>query len=581
MKSQWSDMMVSAAFAVAFATAAQSSLLDEVRDADVAADEAVAAIRTPGDLKAKQAAWHAWWLDALGGMPERTPLNARVAGAVECDGFRLENIVFESQPGVFVTAHLALPKGATVPCPVVLMPLGHSDAGILNPRYAAHLAMAVRAGFAAFTWDPISQGERRQATDRKYDYTDNCSTEHCRLGARACLVGWNFARFRIWDAVRAIDYVESRPDLDCSKLGIMGTSGGGTMSAYMQAFDPRIKVSFPNCYVSSLRKVVRERGCHDAEQFFWNMLPSGFNHAAILAMGQPRVALAVGSRWKDYYPHAGAVSTFAVFTNMTARLGFEKTHWHFSCAGPHGLPPSTRAAQVDWMRYCISGANAPRPLDVYRALDSDGTDKNDPAGRAPLPFPVESQFCTPTHQVRDLPGFRSVYDIIADEALRLEKLRRPHTREELRGIVRCRANIRPLAELGEADETNFDHAFKWWYLEGREGKLAENHAAILAMMGRSRVGVKAEAMLRNAAKRVVANGGRPVVLEAKGADCIAAAHAYAAEPQLFSEVRFSDAPPSWTEMATNPDPRLDSFAVAVWGALREYDWAELVKGTLQ
>jgi hypothetical protein len=178
--------------------------------------------------------------------------------------------------------------------------------------------------------------------------------------------------------------------------------------------------------------------------------------------------------------------------------------------------------------------------------------------------------------VRDLPGFRSVYDIIADEALRLAKVRKPHTREELQKVVRRRAKIRPLAELGETDETNFDHAFKWWYLEGREGKLAENHAAILAIMGRSRVGVKAEAMLRDAAKRVAANGGRPVVLEAKGADCIAAAHAYAAEPQLFSSVRFTDAPPSWTEMATNPDPRLDSFAVAVWGALREYDWTDLI-----
>ena len=82
------------------------------------------------------------------------------------------------------------------------------------------------------------------------------------------------------------------------------------------------------------------------------------------------------------------------------------------------------------------------------------------------------------------------------------------------------------------------------------------------------VGVKAEAMLRDAARRVAANGGKPVVLEAKGADCIAAAHAYAAEPQLFSSVRFTDAPPSWTEMAANPDLRLDSFAAAVWGRSR-------------
>ncbi len=563
------------------ATRCGCGLLDEVRDADGAADAAVASIGTLSNLAAKQRELRAWWIDALGGMPERTPLNARVVGTVECDGFRLENVLFESQPGVFVTAHLALPSSSKGPHPVVMMPLGHSDSGILNPRYAAHLAMTARAGFAAFTWDPISQGERRQAVDPKFDYTDNCSTEHCRLGARAWLVGWNFARFRIWDAVRAIDYVESRPDLDCSRLGVMGTSGGGTMSAYMQAFDSRVKAAFPNCYVSSMREVIRERGCHDAEQFFWNMLPSGFNHAALLAMGQPRVALATGSRWKDYFPHAGAVSTFAVFTNMTGRLGFGGPFWHFSCDGPHGLPPSTRAAQVDWMRHTILGASAPRSPEAYRALDAAGADSDDPAGRSPLPFPVEAQYCTPTRQVRDLAGFRSVYDIIADEARRLAKSRRPHTPGELREIVRRRANIRPMADLGEADETDFRPSFKWWYLNGREGKIAENHAAVLAVMGRSRVGVKAEAILRDALRRVAANGGGSVPLEAEGADCIAAAHAYAAEPQLFSSVRFVDPPPSWTEMATDPDPSLDSFAVAVWGALREYDWTDLAKGAVQ
>ena len=554
-----------------------AGVVDDVRLADEAADRAVAAIRTPEELSSRLRTWRKFWLDAIGGMPDRTPLNARVTGTVACEGFRLENILFESQPGVYVTAHLALPTvrtrgSASLPYPVVLMPLGHSDNGILNPRYAEHLALTARAGFAAFAWDPISQGERRQADSPQYD--DNCAVEHCRLGARSWLVGWNFARFRIWDAVRAIDYVASRSDLDGTKLGVMGTSGGGTMSAYLQAFDNRIKVAFPNCYVSSLREVVRERGCHDAEQFFWNMLPNGFNHAALLVLGQPRVALATGSRWKDYFPHVGAVSTFGVFTNMTAHLGFTGPYWHFSCDGPHGLPPSTRAAQVDWMRYCILGADAPKPQEAYRALDAAGTDGNDPAGRA-LPFPVDAQFCTPTRQVRDLPGFRSVYRIIADEAMRLAKVRKKHTREELREIVRRRANIRPLSELGEDDETEFSHSFKWWYLEGREGKLAENHAAILATLGRSRVGVKAEAILRAAVKRVAANGGKPVPLEAKGADCIAAAHAYAAEPQLFSSVRLTDAPPSWTEMVTDPDPRLDSFSTAVWGALQDYDWTDL------
>ena len=571
------------------------NLLEEIAARDVAADAAVASIRTVDELKAKQAAWRTYWLDALGEMPARTPLNARVVGSAEFDGFRLENIIFESQPGVYVTAHLALPMrprgiaalphgeppregraAARPPNPVVLMPLGHSNAGILNPRYAAHLAMTARAGFAAFAWDPISQGERRQACGKKYDYTDNCSTEHTRLGARGWLVGWNFARFRIWDAVRAIDYVESRPDLDCSKLGIMGTSGGGTMSAYLQAFDPRIKVAFPNCYISSLREVIGARGCHDAEQFFWDMLPNGFNHAALLAMGQPRVAFATGSRWKDYFPHAGAVSTFTVFTNMTACLGFAGPYWHFHCDGPHGLPPPTRAAQVDWMRHCIQGASVPNPLAAYHALG--GVANDDPANSSPLPFPKEESFCTPTHQVRDLPGFRSVYTLIADEAVRLAKTRMPRTRDELREIVRRRAVIRPLADLPAAAQKPFDHPkFGWWYLSGVFGTRRENEAAMLATLGRSVVGRDAENILIEAAAQMKANGGKPVPLVAKGWDCIAAAHAYAAEPQLFSEVCFTEPPPSWTELVTNPDPTHDSYAIAVWGALEDYDWPDLVR----
>ena len=100
---------------------------------------------------------------------------------------------------------------------------------------------------------------------------------------------------------------------------------------------------------------------------------------------------------------------------------------------------------------------------------------------------------------------------------------------------------------------------------------------MLATLGRSVVGRDAERIVVKAAEDVAANGGRPIVLKAKGWDCIAAAHAYAAEPQLFSKVEFADCPPSWTEMVTNPDTKDDSFAVGVWGALEDYDWVDLVK----
>ena len=446
----------------------KGTLIDAVVAADRAADAAVAAIATPAELAAKRAEWRAAWLKGLGGLPqEKTPLNAQVGPIVKCDGFTLQNVLFESQPGVFVVGHLFLPDAAKFkpPYACVMMPMGHSDVGILNPRYAAHAVMTARAGLAAFSWDPISQGERRQS-ERRFDYTDNCSTEHTRLGARGWLGGWNFARFEIWDAIRAIDYVVTRPEIDMTRLGVMGTSGGGTQSAYLQALDDRITVAFPNCFVSSVRAVFGERGCHDAEQFFFNQLNVGVNHAAMLAMGAGRVALATGSRWQDYFPHRGAVETFAVYSNLVTRLVSSQPSqpsqlsqpslWHFSCDGPHGLPASTRAAQLDWMLANLASGARPRPLADYRALDPSPT--TDAANTAKLAFAAENSFFTKTRQVRDRKGFKSLYALIADRAKTLKGMRGFKTREELREIVRRRAGIRPLGGRTEDERRETSRA---------------------------------------------------------------------------------------------------------------------------
>ena len=561
-------------------------LLDEVVRTDLAADAAVASIRTPAELKAKQTGWRAAWMEGIGGLPAtKTPLNAKAGPVVVCDGFTLQNVLFESQLGVYVVGHLFLPDAVKFhpPYPCVMMPMGHSDNGILNLRYATHAAMTAMAGLAVFSWDPIGQGERRQI-GRGYDAQfSECAREHSSLGARGWLVGWNFSRFRIWDAIRAVDYVLTRKEIDGRRLGVMGTSGGGTMSAYMQAWDERITVAFPNCFVSSVRAVFGERGCHDAEQFFFGQLAKGVNHAAILALGQPRVALATGSRWRDYFPHQGAVETFAVFTNLVEELrgcGVEELRgcWHYDCDGPHGLPASTRAAQTDWMRHHLLGEGPPRSLAEYRVLDPGPEKADDPSNKTGYPFNTNDTFFTATHHVRDLPGFKSAYALIAERARELKANRMPKTRGELREIVRKRAGIRALGTTsGRQQGTTFETNFNWWYLTGPYGVKAENKAVILSTLGRSYVGEQAEGILRKAAAEVAANGGKPVVLRAKGWDCIAAAHAFAAEPQLFSGIEFTERPPSWSEMVTNPDTKDDSFAVGVWGALLDYDWVDLIK----
>lgn len=567
--------------AYAASTSTTRTLLDEIATVDSVADEAINQITSQTELATCQSNWREAWLKGLGGLPTQTPLNAQEGPIISCEGFSFQNVLFESQPGVYVVGHLALPASSMFkpPYPIVLMPMGHSNDGIIYPPYATHLAMMAKAGFAAFSWDPISQGERRQSRPL-FDYSSNCSTEHARLGARGWLVGWNFARFLIWDGIRALDYLATRCDVDCSAVGVCGTSGGGTQSAYLQAFDPRIKVAFPNCFISSVRAVFSERGCHDAEQFYWGQLLDGVNHAAILALGAPRVWLATGSRWQDYFPQAGAVATFAVYSNLVERIG-GATPWHFHCAGSHGLSLPTRTAQVDWMLHCLRKGVAPKARAEYWALSrGDHAGANDPANAAPLPFPTNAAYFTSTHHVRDLSGFRSLYDLIAERAQKLESARRLKTPKALREVVRRRANIRPLALLrndGLVRQLPFDHPKNsWWYLKGAFGTRRENEAAMLATLGRSVVGRDAENIIVVSAAKVMANGGRPIILKAKGWDCIAAAHAYAAEPELFSGIDFTNPPPSWTSLVTNPDPRNDSYAISVWGALEEYDWTELV-----
>ncbi len=558
----------------------ENRLVDEIAAADARADGIVASIASRAELAEKQAAWKKLWLERMGGLPEKTPLNARVTGKIVCKDFVAEKVLFQSQLGVFVTGLLYLPTDPKykAPYPAVLIVHGHSDAGKLRDGYRRMAELAVKAGFAVFAPDPISQGERFQC-DAKYGSRD-CAVEHTSLGARAWLVGWNFARFRLWDAVRAIDFMETRPELDCSKLAVAGNSGGGTMSTYLQAFDERVKVACPNSYVSNLRGTVALRGVHDAEQFFFNQLPDGFNQASLLAMGQPRTALLVGARHQDYFPIGGTRETFAVLQGLKEKLDLPGDVALYSCDGPHGWAESSRQATLAWLLYHVKGEETAycRTRDGKSAFDvvalrriAGGFEHK----REELSFPEKEGLVTATGQVRDLAGFKSVYALIRERAEALAAARAKPSRATLREIVRRRAGIHPLAELGD-EPPPFKHPFSWWYLNGTEGSRVEVHAACLAVMGRSLVGERAETLLRDAVKRFKANGNKPVPLKARGVWCIAAAHAYAAEPQLFSSVELKDRPKSWLEMLQNPDPRADSFAVTVWGALEDYDWHDLV-----
>ena len=127
--------------------------------------KAVAALKTPEDVKRRQDELRAKFIEALGGFPEKTPLNAKVVGKDQRDGYRIERVVYESRPDHHVTAKLYLPDGKP-PFPGVLVPCGHSANGKAAEAYQRACILLAKNGLAVLCYDPIGQGERSPAADQ-------------------------------------------------------------------------------------------------------------------------------------------------------------------------------------------------------------------------------------------------------------------------------------------------------------------------------------------------------------------------------------------------------------------------------
>ena len=256
---------------------------------------AVAAIKTPDDLARRQRELKGKFLEALGDLPEKTPLNARVVGVEARDGYRLERVIYESRPEHHVTALFYLPDGPP-PFPAVLMPCGHDDNGKAAEAYQRGCILLARNGIAALCYDPIGQGERRQLLDAdgKPAGPGN-TTEHTLIGVGALLVGRSTAGYRVWDGIRSLDYLASRPEVDPRRLGCTGCSGGGTLTSYLMALDDRVAAAAPSCYITSLERLFATLGPQDAEQNITGQVAFGLDHADYLGLRAPRPTLVLSS----------------------------------------------------------------------------------------------------------------------------------------------------------------------------------------------------------------------------------------------------------------------------------------------
>jgi hypothetical protein len=221
------------------------------------------------------------------------------------------------------------------------------------------------------------------------------------IGIGAMLVGRQTATYRVWDGMRALDYLENDDRIDPRRLGCTGNSGGGTMTAYLMALDDRISVAAPSCYITSLERLFATIGPQDAEQNITGQVAAGLDHADYVTMRAPRpTLLCVGTQ--DFFDIQGSWDTFREVKLIYGRLGFGERVDIFESDEPHGFTSLRRIASARWLRRWL--------------LQSD-----DPIMEPHSPIAQEKDLqCTPTGQVLDLPGELSVFDL---NARREEELR--------------------------------------------------------------------------------------------------------------------------------------------------------------
>ncbi len=603
--------------------------------ADLAADARWTACATPAELRAHQKKVRPRVVAALGGFPARCPLNVVVTGREMRDGYSVEKLYFESQPKHYVTANLFLPDPAKFPGrrPGIVVPCGHSMNGKGAKGYQRGALQAAKAGMVALVYDPIDQGERRQS---RGDAALWGCVAHNNVGRRAELLGWNTARFRVWDGIRALDVLAARSEVDGARLGVMGHSGGGTVTGWLMALDDRVACAAPSGYLSTLRVVCARCGPQDAEQFVFGELAFGFNHLGHVLLRAPSPVLLCCSH-DDIFPLSGALETADRAARVYGMLGAEKAFALSDTLGPHHWHESTRTRAVAWMDRWLQGGTGPRALQDDRNLqygfdyaDVDVGLGYDVRSLAALRTGTWAASATPTGCTLDLSGSRTVYDLMKDEADAARAARAELTPARVRAIAQIGAAEHevlnaytadgvawatlmrgdgtpiPVATVGAgepalvvsdaATRAALAKTVAGLVAQGRRVTIAdirgfgetakaahafygiqdgdEEMAQLYSLVGVPFVGKRAEDVL---AAATYAGGGKPVALVAQGRAAVAAAHAYyVGGAALFSGIRLENPPAAWGELFAD-DARPCRFADVVHAAWRAYDWVDLCR----
>lgn len=280
-------------------------------DSLTARKEKISLLQSKEDWQIRQQHVRRTLQEIAGPFPEKTPLNARIVGVLRRPQFHVEKIIFESQPHFYVTGCLFIPEKRQAPAPAVIYCSGHTEEGFRSETYQRVILNLTLKGFIVFAFDPVGQGERLQYYNAQTGKSNvgGPTKEHSYPGAQCFIAGSSLATYMIWDGIRAVDYLLSRPEVDPQRIGITGRSGGGTQSAYIAAFDDRIYAAAPECYITNFTRLLQSIGPQDAEQNFPRGIQRGIDHGDLVEVRAPKPTLLIGTT-RDFFSIQGLLETY-------------------------------------------------------------------------------------------------------------------------------------------------------------------------------------------------------------------------------------------------------------------------------
>lgn len=351
-------------------------------------ENSLADIKSLADWQSKKAEYRGQLLEMLGldPLPEMTDLKATVTGTTEHDEFVVERLHFQSRPGLYVTGNLYRPKRVTQPLPAILYVCGHGKVKIdgvsygNKVHYQHHGAWFARNGYVCLTIDTLQMGEIEATHHGTYGVRND-------KGGYDTMLWWlnrgyTSAGVEAWNCIRALDYLQTRKEVDPGRLGVTGRSGGGAYSWWIAAIDERIKCAVPVAGITDLQNHVVDGTVEGHCDCMFMVNTYRWDYAKVAALVAPRPLLISNTDTDRIFPLDGVYRTF----EQTRRIyglhkAADKVALHIT-AGGHKDTQELRVHAFRWFNFHLKGETdliektavkyfEPEQLKVFDELPAD------------------------------------------------------------------------------------------------------------------------------------------------------------------------------------------------------------------